>query len=333
VFNSQNFYANSAPSSSVGFNTPQSTRPPVPLFNSAPNLHQQQQQQQQLAQRQQIQQTHQHQRVHSTGNMASGMPHAVMTHDNMPLTRKLDFELFTDLSSGLGSAADFNLNSNDLALFGEGSTFTSINHPPVGSTSTRTVSPKDLFNDGGLSAPPSTAFTNLTSPDINSPLGIDSYETSPMFGADDLNSAGPDNWYSLFPEGNSSDANTSFNSAQPLERTVSTQSLAQSSASSNNSPLVLDVHNRRKSSNSVASPQSGVKKQRRRQHPLPPITVDPQDKVAMKRARNTLAARESRARKLTHVTLLEERVAELEAEVERWKSLAAAHGADTSLQS
>jgi general control protein GCN4 len=54
--------------------------------------------------------------------------------------------------------------------------------------------------------------------------------------------------------------------------------------------------------------------------------VDPADKVALKRARNTLAARDSRQRKFDHVSTLEKRNAELEAEVEKWKSIAYSQG-------
>lgn len=48
--------------------------------------------------------------------------------------------------------------------------------------------------------------------------------------------------------------------------------------------------------------------------------------MALKRARNTLAARDSRQRKFDHVNLLEKRNAELEAEVEKWKRIAFAQG-------
>jgi general control protein GCN4 len=47
---------------------------------------------------------------------------------------------------------------------------------------------------------------------------------------------------------------------------------------------------------------SGVSKTpRRRALPLKEIAYDPTDKVAAKRARNTMAARESRARKVEHL--------------------------------
>jgi hypothetical protein len=50
---------------------------------------------------------------------------------------------------------------------------------------------------------------------------------------------------------------------------------------------------------------SGISKSRRRKGPSPAIVVDPSDKMALKRARNTLAARASRQRKLDRVNELE----------------------------
>lgn len=262
--------------------------------------------------------------------MATGIyAQPFLPRDNMSLTKTSDFELF--IQNGGLTGGQLNLDTN-MDLFG--SAFTAVNES-VASESTRTVSPKDIFNDGGLSAPPSAAFTNLTSPDINSPFGLDSYDTSPMFGVDEMNNATAD-WFPLFNDGNDAQTTSFSSTAPPLERTVSTASNAQSSASSNNnSPLILDVHNRRKSS--VASPSmsatAGVKSRRRKQ-PLPPIAVDPSDKVALKRARNTLAARESRQRKLDHVSVLELRVKELEeereqmaAEMAKWKAIAVANDA------
>jgi general control protein GCN4 len=61
--------------------------------------------------------------------------------------------------------------------------------------------------------------------------------------------------------------------------------------------------------------------------------VDPEDKVALKRARNTLAARDSRQRKFDHVQSLERTITELQSnneelksEAEKWKSIAMALG-------
>jgi hypothetical protein len=73
---------------------------------------------------------------------------------------------------------------------------------------------------------------------------------------------------------------------------------------------------------------SGVNS-RRRDKPLPPITYDTADPVASKRARNTEAARKSRARKMERHDAMERRISELEKQLEDtqrreeyWKSLA-----------
>jgi len=204
--------------------------------------------------------------------------------------------------------------------------FTAINDHTAGST--RTVSPKDIFADAFGSAPPSTAFTNLTSPDIgDSPFLNDSFECSPMFQGEP--SMANNDWFSLFPEEDNKTTDQNFPVSAislPLERTISSQSMERSGSSSTGSPMVLDASFRRKSSVTNSPATNGISKSRRRKGPLPAITVDPNDKVALKRARNTLAARESRQRKFDHVSELEKRQAELEAEIEKWKSIAIAHG-------
>ncbi|KAF1364686.1 hypothetical protein EJ07DRAFT_96981 [Lizonia empirigonia] len=190
------------------------------------------------------------------------------------------------------------------------SAFTAINDPSVASGSTRTVSPKDIFTDAFGSAPPSAAFTNLTSPDIDaSPFINDSFETSPMFQGEAL-LTNTNDWFSLFPEEETRLHEPKYAPALPLpmERTVSSHSF------------------RRKSSVTNSPATNGISKSRRRKGALPAITVDPNDKIALKRARNTLAARESRQRKFDHVSELEARNADLEAEIEKWKNIAIAHG-------
>lgn len=70
----------------------------------------------------------------------------------------------------------------------------------------------------------------------------------------------------------------------------------------------------------TARPSSvaGVNASRRRSKPLPPIHVDDAaDEKSMKRARNTLAARKSRARRQNHIEELEQAVKELEARLEK----------------
>jgi general control protein GCN4 len=209
------------------------------------------------------------------------------------------------------------------------SAFTAINDHSTAAGSIRTVSPKDIFADHFGSAPPSAAFTNLTSPDIDeSPfLNNDSFECSPMFQNEPTLMSS--DWFSLFPEEESKTVEPNYGPAavsQPLERTISSQSMERSGSSSTGSPIVLDSSFRRKSSVTNSPATNGISKSRRRKGPLPAISVDPSDKIALKRARNTLAARESRQRKFDHVSELEKRIADAEAETERWKSIALAHG-------
>ncbi|KAF2496328.1 hypothetical protein BU16DRAFT_526826 [Lophium mytilinum] len=231
---------------------------------------------------------------------------------------------YDSMGTGLGAAYGHLDTSADMWDFSP-STFTPVNDVSAAG-STRTVSPKDIFQDPLASAPPSAAFTNLTSPDIgDSPFITDSYDTSPLYnGESDLQ--GSDAWFTLFPESNDKNSQPTSN---PLERTASSNSMARSSSSSTNSPVILDGSHRRKSSvqgsPATHSAANGVKA-RRRKGPLPPIAVDPLDKVALKRARNTLAARDSRQRKFDHVSTLEKKNAELESELEKWKSIAFAHG-------
>lgn len=175
-----------------------------------------------------------------------------------------------------------------------------------------------------MSAPNSTALTALTSPSIydESPDMHDGYDVSPNFGSSDFDSATSKNWFSLFPQEN-----------PPTEQDLELQ--AQTSPDSKSDELeVLELGctpARRKSGH---SPQSGTMRHssvsgvssRKRDKPLPPIIVeDPNDVIAMKRARNTLAARKSRERKAQRFEDLEEKIRSLEAERDHWKKIALGH--------
>lgn len=230
------------------------------------------------------------------------------------MSRGLSLDTYVPLDSPFGeldSASSFTWDS--LAA----NAFTPINESSGASTSARTVSPKDIFNDPS-SEPQSTAFTNLTTPDLDlndSPYGVDSYQTSPMFQDSGDFGGQTDPWFSLFPDSGSAEQPP----ADSMERSVSHQSVdaTSNSSSSANSPIILDAANRRKSS-ATGSPAlltvAAVTKPRRRKGPLPPIAVDPSDKVALKRARNTLAARDSRARKYELMAQLERQKSELQDE-------------------
>lgn len=191
-----------------------------------------------------------------------------------------------DLFEAGSSFGDFNMFTSD---------FTAVNAPG-------TVSPKDLMNG---SVPPSTTFTNLTTPGstyLETP--DDSYETSPLY--DNLGNTldYPEN--NFFPD---------LDALVPMGRTASSSSVQQ-----------LVVHpggptpGRKRSVVPTTSPVirassvAGVNA-KKRDKPLPPIMVDSNDSVALKRARNTAAARKSRARKVEEREGLESRIAELEAQL------------------
>lgn len=194
-------------------------------------------------------------------------------------------------------------------------------------TNLATISPQDLLVSDFMSAPNSAALTHLTSPSMygESPDFADAYDVSPNFGSTDFDgSAEP--WFPLFPQDTSSIPNL-------LEKSSAENSPAQKSDDSDLGSR--PPSSRRKSGGSPPSTRhssvSGVAA-RKRDKPLPPIIVeDPSDTVAMKRARNTLAARKSRERKAQRFEDLEERIAKLEAERDHWKRIALAQaGAHTN---
>lgn len=179
-----------------------------------------------------------------------------------------------------------------------------------------------------MSAPNSSAHTNLTSPSMSlyddSPE-FDNYETSPMFANPSLQPdiGGDDAWYPLFPDANhgidesrlvesASNSPTAGSPLEPLKEVKAKERLRKGRPHSKSSPT--NKH----------SSVSGVNS-RKRDKPLPPIVVeDPNDTVAMKRARNTLAARKSRQKKMEKVDELEAEIAELKQERDHWKALARA---------
>lgn len=144
------------------------------------------------------------------------------------------------------------------------------------------ISPQNLFNMDTV--PPSTSFTNLTAPGPTflETAADEDYHTSPLF-QDDLglfDDSSSKQWFALFPE-----------QPTPTPATAATQ---QADTASGN--------------------PTG-----KRDKPLPPITVDVEDSVALKRARNTAAARKSREKK---VEAHEAELASLKAQVEHWKAQA-----------
>ncbi|MCJ1314198.1 hypothetical protein MMC25_007878 [Agyrium rufum] len=220
----------------------------------------------------------------------------------------LGVDLTEDFSDPTMTASSFNpvnMSTSDIAL-------------PT------TCSPSELHNNFA-SAPPSTALTNLSTPSLytESPFyTVYSTETSPMFAADDLD---PDhkNWLSLFPNQNESSSSLE-QSASDLFAEPQTNAQGANQMSRNKSSPGLS-HTTRGSSMARHSSLAGVSA-KKRSKPLPEINTELDDPVLKKRARNTEAARKSRAKKLHHVEELQARVAELEDEIENWKTLARSNG-------
>ncbi|KAI1079940.1 cross-pathway control 1 [Whalleya microplaca] len=296
----QQFYASlSAPSSTTAANQQnRPARPPVPLFIQGVGNQQ------------------------PAGKMDLQGKSPVSVARNFPSSHKTD---------AMGNLEDF-------TAFGGGASTTAYSSPAVpgydlnvssaSSTSNMsTVSPQDLLiREPFTSAPNSTQFTNLTSPSIynESPEFNDSsYEVSPNFGSNDFDKGAQDVWFPLFPQGENITGQASaadnspaeqFEELEVVEETVQPQpQQPRRNAGSSSSPPARS-HGRH---SSVAGVNA------RRAKPLPPIVVeDKTNPTAMKRARNTLAARKSRQRKAQRLEDLEETIVELRKEIDYWKNLA-----------
>uniref|UniRef100_L7JIP0 Cross-pathway control protein 1 n=1 Tax=Pyricularia oryzae (strain P131) TaxID=1143193 RepID=L7JIP0_PYRO1 len=305
------FYASSAPNSTVALTADRArpARPPVPLFSqSTGNVTQ----------------------IQTKMNNTSGKSSPSSSASPSPPASSSSQNLHSSCSD---------LGLDDFTAFGGGaSAFPSPAMPGVfdiASTTASTmgtVSPQDLFlSDNFMSAPNSTALTTLTSPSLynGSPDFGDSYDVSPNFVGNDLESAGESAWFPLFPQENTNVAAPQL----PQELAAPTQQQQSPAAGSEDLEAAPSPAPRRKSGNSPTSSAgrhssvSGVNA-RRRDKPLPPIVVeDPSDTVAMKRARNTLAARKSRERKAMRFEELEDKLEKLTAERDHFKNLAKQYGA------
>ncbi|KAI1995520.1 General control protein [Ophidiomyces ophidiicola] len=228
-----------------------------------------------------------------------------------------------DLSHDLGALLDFSAETyaegfrspEDCDLFDSPKV---MNFASVNTVST-TVSPKDLMLDS--SAPPSASFTDLSTPSFDSP-GYFSQDTSPLFGMEELG-PGHENWESLFPADSVLAKMDTKVEDKPAMAPASAPPMTRTPSSPGASPKAGRVSTR-------PSSISGVKP-RNRDKPLPPIVFETADPIAAKRARNTEAARKSRARKVEAQDKMERRIAELEKDLAEcqqreayWKSVAEA---------
>ncbi|KAE8354086.1 hypothetical protein BDV28DRAFT_147481 [Aspergillus coremiiformis] len=273
-----------------------SNRPPVPLFNSSINIPYQKQQHPHVN----------HRRIMSTPNIAQDLP-----------------DLFDLGSDRFGD--DFVPTTEPTMLSPQQMTAGITAGPDaLADVPSGTVSPKDLLMDA--SAPPSASFTDLSTPSFESP-GYFSQDTSPMFATDMELGPGVEEWDSLFP------SQDGFSLGLDSTALDIAAALSQSKAdASPRSPMIRSMSSRAPSpasTRSVTRPSTVAGVNARQRKPLPPIKFDSADPVASKRARNTEAARKSRARKLERQEEMQRRIDELEKSLEEaqrreqyWKALA-----------
>ncbi|KAL9100254.1 MAG: hypothetical protein Q9163_004346 [Psora crenata] len=248
----------------------------------------------------------------------------------MPPSTDLDLTIFPATDANAPSFFDEPLD------FSHTNSFEAVNNDPASAqtlTTPLTVSPQDIMTDV-LSAPPSTTLTNLTTPGTSiyeSPWIATSSETSPLFGEDELGE-GAKEWPSLFEPMDDVPQAVAMTPSISNASSCSRLSHVNNSPSTTQAPTAPDMSRNQSSPGQSASKSgrhsftSGVGS-RKRDKPLPAITVDdPSDTVAIKRARNTMAARKSRQRRMERTEQLENEVAALEQEVERWRTIALSNG-------
>ncbi|KAL8673228.1 MAG: hypothetical protein Q9168_002340 [Polycauliona sp. 1 TL-2023] len=189
-----------------------------------------------------------------------------------------------------------------------------------------TVSPYQVELSTPASARELCDLTPATTFYSNSPSMLRSADVSPMFAIQD-SPAMNDNYdidqtdYGLAMFGSYDDIPEAPMAKLSLKQTAAMTRAKSSAAKSPRSPL-----------SKVAN--SGVRKSTKpRTKDLKDICPDPNDAKACKTARNTLAARKSRARKANRVDTMEEdnatyqqQIEELEAQVELWKQRASDRG-------
>lgn len=291
------FYASSAPSSTVSLNPNQqktrSARPPVPLFSQSTGS------------------VHQSAKMMNAAGSSPDTPASSPESSYSRAATDVDLDEFTAFEGG--ASTGFSSPALPSAMDFSGSISSSTSN--LG-----TVSPHDLLvQEPFMSAPSSSALTALTSPSIyNESPDFDGFDVSPNFGSADFDGSG-DPWYPLFPQdSHSGPEQTHSLDDSPAQKSDDIDSVGRGSSGSGRKKSTGSPTGGSGRHSSVAGVNS-----RKRDKPLPPIIVeDPGDTVAMKRARNTLAARKSRERKAQRFEELEERIAKLEAERDHWKKIA-----------
>ncbi|MCJ1296698.1 hypothetical protein MMC34_008264 [Xylographa carneopallida] len=197
-----------------------------------------------------------------------------------------------------------------------------LSHPTVDSN---TVSPQDLWLENP-SAPPSSALTFLSTPQYSDMDASPDYsnDTSPLYAQD--STAGDFDFI-----GSRFNEDTQLMIA-PFEELPNVPITTESHIVDSIETMGAALMSRNQSSPGQLSSRNSITGRhasaagvnaRKRDKPLPEIKIDdPNDTVAVKRARNTAAARKSRAKKMENMDKMAAEIRKLELEVERWKRIA-----------
>ncbi|KAG6007485.1 hypothetical protein E4U21_005953 [Claviceps maximensis] len=242
----------------------------------------------------------------STGTVHQQQPTKMMNAADVDLDFPADFTAFGGgaalfPSPAMSSAGDFCGNKSSSA------------------STLSTISPHELLNNDFMSTPNSAALTALTTPSSNYMESPDAgFDVSPNFGSMEYEGFS-DSWVSLFPSEPSCKEAQVKELEQASTETGDDEDFVKDQASAVGSRTTI---NKSPASGGRHSSVAGVNS-RRRSKPLSPIIApDVNDIPAMKRHRNTLAARKSRERKALRLMELEDQIAKLEAERDHWKSVA-----------
>lgn len=186
-----------------------------------------------------------------------------------------------------------------------------------------------------MSVPNSNAWTNLTTPSMYD--DITPFDVSPNdFGEPDF---GQPEWPPLFFDDNGAfqDTHNDVTEEELPSLTSSMVSLDSTTPPAFHEPMIrqpsnTSINSHDANANDAAihrlSLPAGISKSTRRTlKDLAPISLDIDDEKAVKRARNTLAARKSRQKKRDVEDTLREQLEVMTAERDKWKMLAISLGA------
>lgn len=237
----------------------------------------------------------------------------------------LGLTLSLDPSNSMFNFDEFTVSNPHDGLFDAPLNFDTIDEL---ASDQQTISPKDIFMNDTTSAPPSGAFTDLTTPGTStfeSPYMANSTETSPLFTDNPSFEDDPDKWPSLFAE--TEEPSRPTTSTLYYLDSPKTSHVAPKMSRNGSSPGQPSSRQSHKGRGSFAAAAGVAPK--RRDKPLPDIKVeDPNDIIAVKRARNTLAARKSREKRVEQKEALVVENIDLKEDVAYWKGIAMALGHD-----